>query len=869
MKKSYLIKIILIALIAILAIVIFRGENKLPSSRTSQSTSEQNSSGFCFEKATQLQTAAKFDSANIYFEKAFTYFFNERKWEDAIECLCSMSENFVKMGLYEKAMTQVQHAKEIADTTLSTTHPAIANIFNSRGNIHRKKGELKLAEDDFNHAIYVSTESGLNQSIEIAASFHGLGVINYFYGKLETSLEFHQKALSIRLKTVGEQHPSVADSYVNLGIISLKRGDFNKTLHYYQKALDIRLNTLGDNHTDVSNSHLNLGVLYFRKGDYEKAIESFEKSVSIVQGTAGVNHPSLAGSYLNLGTIWLRKGNLEKSLVYFQKSLSLTLAVIGENHPLVALNYNNLGVIFKNRSEYDTALEYYNKALNTHLRISRSSTADIARCYLNIANIFSLKKKFDQALEYYHKALSIARKIKQGDETLVAIIYNNIGIAYADQKDYSRALQFFTKSLEESRGLFGESHPLIAETCQQIADVYIKQKNYKTALAFLQDALIALLPDFKNKSIYSNPDLKNINEENRLLQILAIKASTLKELFFADTTLIRNLESAVSTFEVASHLIDAMRIGYKSESVKLDFGEDVHEIYSKAIQTCFLLYQLTNQDSLKEKAFGFVEKMKFATLHQTIMESKAKKFAGIPDSLLDYERQLKIDLSFLDKQLFEESKKSKKADSAKISLWQNSLFQLKRDYESLINRFEKSYPAYFNLKYQTGSPSVTEIQEKVLISDSAILEYFLSDSSLFIFTMTKNQFEITEVPKDDKFNDLLKQIRTGLMDRIYSKYTSAAYQLYLLLIEPVEPMIRGCSLIIIPHGPMGYIPFETLLSRPAENKFEDYSNLAYLIHKHQISYSYSSALLLENCTVANEKSSGQYLGFAPIFFQKQ
>ncbi len=850
MKKYSFCKIIVLIFIAFPAIVNFHCENRIASNKRPKSTDNLN-------------------SPCLYFEKASSYFVNEKKWEDAIECLCSMSDNFVKMGLYEKAMTHVQHAKEIADTALSTTHPAMANIFNSRGNINRKKGELQLAENDFNHAISVLADSDLNQSMEIAESYHGLGVINYFYGKFETSLEFHQKALSIRLKIVGEQHPSVADSYVNLGIISLKWGDFDKTLEFYQKALDIRLHTMGENHPDVSNSHLNLGVLHFTKGDYDRAIESYEKSVSIILATSGANHPSLAGNYLNLGNIWLRKGNLEKAMEYFQKSLSLTLTVIGENHPLVALNYNNLGVIHKNWSDYDAALEYYDKALNAYLRISRAGNPDIARCYLNIANIFSLKKDFDRAIVHYNKALTIARQLKQGEETLVGIIYNNIGIAYADQNNFDRALHYFFESMEVSRRVLGAKHPLIAETCQQIADAHIKQKKFETAITYLQKAIVALVPEFNNENQYSNPDLKNINEESRLQQVLVTKANTLKELYLADTSNIQNLEAAVSTFEVASHLIDAIRTGYKWESVKLTFGEDVHEVYNQAIQTSFLLYQVTHRDSLKEKAFTYVEKMKFSTLHESIIESKAKKFAGIPDSLLDYERQLKIELSFLNKILFEEFEKGERADSTKISLWQNNLFRLKRDYESLIHRFEQNFQAYFNLKYRTGSPSVSEIQEKILTSDSAILEYFTSDSCLFIFLITKNQFEITSVPINETFNDLLEQMRSGLMNRIYPDYTSAAYQLYRLLIEPVEFLIRGYRLIIIPHGHMGYIPFETLLSRPAENNFEDYSKLAYMIHSYHISYSYSAALLLENLTAKNENTSGQYVGFAPIFFQKQ
>jgi len=86
-----------------------------------------------------------------------------------------------------------------------------------------------------------------------------------------------------------------------------------------------------------------------------------------------------------------------------------------------------------------------------------------------------------------------------------------------------------------------------------------------------------------------------------------------------------------------------MRRGYNAEQTKLFLGEKTYNVYDNAISTAIKLYEITKNEQYKEKAFSFSEKSKTNLLLESLSEAKAKQFAGIPETLLEHERQVKID----------------------------------------------------------------------------------------------------------------------------------------------------------------------------------------------------------------------------------
>ena len=116
----------------------------------------------------------------------------------------------------------------------------------------------------------------------------------------------------------------------------------------------------------------------------------------------------------------------------------------------------------------------------------------------------------------------------------------------------------------------------------------------------------------------------------------------------------------------------------------------------KAVNLALKLYNQTGDSKYLESGFAFAERNKAGILAESIAEADARKFAGIPDSLLESEKNLRIDLAFFETKLQEAEELN---DSAAIAKNNDLLFDAQKKYDDLLINFEKNYPAYHQLKY--------------------------------------------------------------------------------------------------------------------------------------------------------------------------
>ena len=708
----------------------------------------------------------------------------------------------------------------------------LANKFIDNGEKKYKEGQYNLAVLDYKKAKDIYDElSKFHQNKNIPDNlvwcYNEIGWDLLLEGKFKASMQNTKKALEIGIKKFGRNYIEVAQSYHNMGSIYLYKFDYDKALEYFKKSLTTRLKLLGNKNYLVADDYHSIGNVYYEKGDYFKAMEYNQKALSIrLQLTEEVhsliNENNLAASYNNIGSIELNLGDYNKALEYDQKALSIRIKLFGKKHTVVIESYINIGNVYEHEKELAKALNYYEKALASSVRWTDKYTS-----YTNIGNIYLKKGNYKYALVNYRKSLSIMPKNLE---------------------------KFYT-----------------AKDFKNIAEVYYRKKDYDTALTYCQKALTSLVPGFNNISVYSNPPLRSVHSKLNLLAILKLKAKIFSNRN-EDSKMI-NLKEALSTFNLSVNLIDKILTGYKSESSKLFLEAKVYDIYDQAIHTCITLFDLTKDEKYEQQAFLFAEKSKATVLQEDLAEVQAEEFAKIPSSLVEKEKQLKTSLAFYDTQLQKELQKKTLQESDKINRYQNHLFDLKNQYDQLISYFEKNYPEYYNLKYQTKTATVPEIQNQ-LPSNTTLLEYFTGDSMIYIFSVSKEKFNIHSIKKPNDYQQLVRKFYSSIVKAETEDYITSADSLSKLIIVPVINEIKDREkLVIIPHNELLKIPFGALLTKeinPSEIKGEiNFSKLSYLIKSFDISYHYSASLYINSLREkaemisANERRS--FIGFAPVF----
>ena len=309
---------------------------------------------------------------------------------------------------------------------------------------------------------------------------------------------------------------------------------------------------------------------------------------------------------------------------------------------------------------------------------------------------------------------------------------------------------------------------------------------------------------------------------------------------------------------MADSLLMLLNRSYATRGDKVSLAKTARRLHERAIYVSIQRYHATQDKRYQQAAFYFSERSKAGVLTEALSTLEAKKFGQVPDSLLAKEASLKKDRSFYRSQLAT-------ADSLR---YKNKLFAINRQYDSMIQMLETQYPDYYQLKYATHTASVPLVQSQ-LASDEAMITYFLGDSTRYAFVITADQFRAVPVPLDRPLNAQLltmqEVLRSG--NTTYEEYQVPAHALYRQLLAPIveDSLMKEVDrLTIVRDGPLGYLPFELLLTELPPSEV-NYANLPYLLRRYTLHYGYSATWLLHPFSRSGRSAIDQYIAFAPEY----
>ena len=602
--------------------------------------------------------------------------------------------------------------------------------------------------------------------------------------------------------------------------------------------------------------------IYFQKGLFEQADFQISTAIDGLILRRFYRKSVLAECYNTEGLIDWTRGNDEKALEYLNESLKLRNELIDEgtvSSATIAAVYNNIGLVYSG-FDLNESLGYYERALKIYEHIYPSNHPALAVAYSNLGQIYRKQKVYNTSLVQYEKALAIWNERYAGPHPNKAFVYSSIAQVYRDKKEYTSALEYANKALAIYQQAYGEKHPNTAACYTLIGGIYSDQRDYANALQALQQSLISNCSSFSIADYTRNPDLKEYFDGQLLLSTLTHKSIVLSKREAEKTLRIKDLTLAVSTYQSCDTLMDQLRQTRTSKNDKIALGMYSYDVYDKSIELCLLLSENTfKKEYYLRLAYYFVERSKASVLQESIAESKAKEFAGIPNTEIEKEDTYKTTISYLEQKLAKGI-----TDEAMMKSVSSELFDVKRQYEFFIRSLEKNYPAYYNLKYNVQSIQVEALQAKLKPAD-CILEYFVSESTntIRVFRITKNDYKVYSIPLMDTYEKYIIGMRNSIKFNNKPTFIMTSTALYKQLI-PCIP--KTCAhLIVIPDGKMGAIPFETLLKANPKNDTVEYAQMEFLIKQFAISYTYAGSLYDNQL---QQKALQAVLLFAPVNFSE-
>lgn len=724
---------------------------------------------------------------------------------------------------YSHAMTFLEKSLETSDAYPEAVSPVfIIELKKTLGDLYLKKGETRKAIGLFEGVITATEQLPSNEIRYDSLGQKKIQVADLYYElrEVETAIERYKEILAQRALYLRNNPKKEGEFLYKIGRAHFNHHEYDTAHMYLAEALNIKLSPL--NTADASTM---LASIAMNVRDYEEALAKNGFALSIL----GKMRPPAQFYY----RVLMKQGNICKAI-----------------------------------EPSSDVVSWYKKSLETEPSSSWTILSELRKYELKPIEHPTkpeLNNNFNIALLNYDRAERLIPLLSKSKQAIYQIEVDMAkGSLYYDAKDYKGAREYYESSLEQMKGVYPDDHPLVAEATRAMAEIYTQEKEYGKALEFVDKAIASAMGATGTFDKNGLPDIDNAEHPYELLYSMSAKASLLYHIALENPTE-EGFLKALEVVEVSMKLLNKLRKTHRTEGAKYKISELSEHISHQGLQICSSLYTLTQKKDYVNKSFGYSETSKSSILLQTILQMQAQKVANVPDSVIQRENKLKVNMSYLDGEIYYELKLGKNSDKSRLEDLRERLSIAKANHKAYLTYLENNYIEYYSLKYDYKTASSSELQA-VLAEDELIINYVVVDSLIHILLVDKNSIEHLVVPTVDRLHLIVRRYLAALggqKTNVFIRYGNIFYE---TLIQPIQKQIKGKRLIIIPDGELNYLPFEVLPSEKlTANEDISYKQIPYLLRSTPITYNYSATLYLAGKKKDYSKVKPQYIGLAPDF----
>jgi CHAT domain-containing protein len=727
-----------------------------------------------------------------------------------------------------------------------------------------------------NSELIINIHKNIDSTItkELATSYYYLSQYYFLTSDLLNAEIYMKNSLGLRMQLYDSSSSFIGYCLMSLGNIYNEKEYLLEAKEYYNKALDLFNSQSPPNHHLIGDIYYSLGIVQINYNNYDRSL--------LLLNLAIIEHSKLeyfiaddAIIYYSIAKVYFGKRNYLDAIPFLKKAESDYLRR-SESKELLGPIYDFHGLNLLKTGKYKEAIIYIKKANSIYEKFPKIYTSEILLNKLNEAYCQNMLGKFiksDLIIRDIHNSKIYNTKI---DSLTKANALYKIAMIQFRRKLFDSAINTFLKSLNLYKIVKGERDVEVLLTNNNIGNIFLEINNLEKSLLFYKTSYrINTGHDF----CISNTDLVYHSSEIHSLSLLIDSLIGIGKSYYHLSNKYNskvNRKNCILAFRLANRLFIESKKETISYISKLENIDNRNELFDIAIKS---IISFTHIDSGQEfdssQAFQFMESYKAGLLMETLNHNDAINSVILTNSLKIKERDLKIDITFYNNKLNEENSKQN-PDSARITYYENVLFDFNREYEALIDTLENKYPDYYDLKHRNYVASVDDVQKELLDDNAALVEYYYSDSAMYAFAITKNDYEVYELGVPKHFKQWLSNFRKAQTDARFlldsattanQLYFSSGHALYKHLLQPVLADLDSgiTNLIIVPDGELGHINFETLLTDSVGSSSGSYADLPYLLKDYNIQYAYSATVLLSAKRHKRKAPAAFFAGFAPNY----
>jgi len=278
--------------------------------------------------------------------------------------------------------------------------------------------------------------------------------------------------------------------------------------------------------------------------------------------------------------------------------------------------------------------------------------------------------------------------------------------------------------------------------------------------------------------------------------------------------------AALRAFLAAKDSLETMRSRLQGEELKISFLKNRMEVYEALLD---LFISGDGSDATTEEALAWIEAAKSRSMIEMIFQSGQSLPLGEAgqSDLVRRIRDLREELNWYYHRIELEQLRPEERSGERLDTLQKKA----QGHEKELLRSLRELPARERESATLEVPSdlsVAQLQS-ALPPDATLVEYFSSGDRLLAAVMTRAEIRILPVTVLTRVTHILQLLRFQLSKfRMGSEYVrrfedpllratqSHLESLYNELLAPLRPYCHGQRLIIVPHGPLHFLPFHAL-----------------------------------------------------------
>lgn len=599
-----------------------------------------------------------------------------------------------------------------------------------------------------------STDLRLNQFQNAMAS-------TYFHAnRLELAEEYYMKAIQGAKVNAGPMSSTLSLPLGNLANIYSARGEHKEAVGVVEDAL--KINSFHKDELSAAFNYRSLGIEYYYLGDYGRALEYLNLSLDIRKRLLSPNHQYIGSTHQVLGHVFAQAGFYNKAFYHYKLSHDNEVINYGFDNVYTGYGLENLALMQQSTSKSDSALLLIKQANQIFTKYLEDDDSNLASNFYSYSSILNDLGNYKEAELKINRALSIDRNVQPDTTIQSADIYTLAGVIQGNMNQWKKGQDYFNVAIDLVQG---NSEFILSQTTASVLDTYISFLFSK----YEQSADTSILDELERMT----NEYLNVAEE------------------------IRRKSSDPFTKSAVSHINS--------------------KVYKRHIEKYIKLYDSSKNNKYLKTIFRFSELGK-ASIIRDLLDIKVEQYAGVPDSILSRENELKSDVMahYLAVQA------APKSDSARLEL-----LKVHKALDKFTNAMAADYPDYYDLKYNSDVIGLAEVMSKR--KDKDFVTYMSDDEDYYAMVMTADASEVFRLGAIRAIDSLVSTWLIAVQRLNAEGSRVCAEQLYAYIWKPFHAALSSDQIVVVPDGRLNYVSFEALQDEESHKPLIYEKNISYAL----------------------------------------